>query len=91
MIKSWAPGGDESEESLLAELRMKLTHVLLLEKKYDNALLGAKAALVADHYDFSALYLQAEIYDAKGDRYQANKIRAAAAAAIQNGSIVWLD
>jgi len=81
LVKGELPYGDEA---LFAELRMKLAHVLLLEKKYDDALLEAKAALVADRYDFSALYLQAEIHDAKGDLGQADKIRAAAATAIQN-------
>jgi len=79
VVKSEAARG---EESLLAECRMKLAHVLLLEKKYDDALREAKAALAADRYEFSAFYLEAELHDAKGDHDQASKVRTAAAAAI---------
>jgi tetratricopeptide (TPR) repeat protein len=66
---------EHGEEVLLAENRMKLAHVLLLEKKYDEALLQTKAALEADHNEFAAFYLQAEIYDAKGDHVEAEKMR----------------
>ena len=40
-------------------------------------------ALDADNTDFVALYLRAEIYDAKGDHGEANSTRAMASAAIQ--------
>jgi hypothetical protein len=39
----------------------------------------SKPALEADHYAFSTLYLQAEIYDAKGDHDHASKVRSDAA------------
>ena len=71
------------EEHALAETRMKLAHILLLDKKYDDALVQAKAALEADHNDFASFYLQAEICDAEGKQDQANKIRETAAAKIQ--------
>jgi tetratricopeptide (TPR) repeat protein len=80
MVKIEAAHG---EEHALAETRMKLAHILLLEKKYDEALVQAKAALDADHNEFAALYLQAEICDAAGDHDQANKIRENAALTIQ--------
>ena len=80
MVKIEAAHG---EERALAETRMKLAHILLLDKKYDDAFVQAKAALDADHNEFAAFYLQAEICDAKGDRDQASKIRANAAATIQ--------
>ncbi len=80
MVKIEATQG---EEHALAESRMKLAHVLLLEKKYGDALLEAKAAMDADRNEFAALYLQAEVCDAKGDHDQANKIRDTAAAAIK--------
>jgi tetratricopeptide (TPR) repeat protein len=80
MVKIEAAHG---EEHALAETRMKLAHILLLDKKYDDALVQAKAALDADHNEFSALYLQAEIYDAKGDHDQARKVRENAATTIQ--------
>jgi tetratricopeptide (TPR) repeat protein len=72
-----------AEEHALAETRMKLAHVLLIDKKYDDALVQAKAALDADHNELAAFYLQAEIYDAKGEHEQANKIRANAAATVE--------
>lgn len=80
MVKIEAAHG---EEHALAETRMKLAHILLLDKKYDEALVQAKAALDADHNELAAFYLQAEIYDAKGEHDQANKIRANAAATVQ--------
>ncbi|HVR23928.1 MAG TPA: tetratricopeptide repeat protein [Candidatus Polarisedimenticolia bacterium] len=80
MVKIEAAHG---EEHALAETRMKLAHILLLDKKYDDALVQAKAALDADHNEFSALYLQAEIYDAKAEHDQASKVRANAAATVQ--------
>lgn len=72
MVKIEAANG---EEHALATTRLKLAHALLLEKKYDEAILQTKKALEADHYAFSALYLQAEIYDAKGDHDQGSKVR----------------
>ena len=80
MVKIEAAHG---EEHALAETRMKLAHILLLDKKYDEALVQAKAALDADHNEFAAFYLQAEIYDAKGEHDQANKMRANAATTVQ--------
>jgi tetratricopeptide (TPR) repeat protein len=80
MVKIEAAYG---EEHALAETRMKLAHILLLEKKYEDALVQARSALDADHNKFSALYLQAEICDAKGDHNQANEMRNNAAATIQ--------
>jgi len=80
MVKIQATHG---EEHALAESRMKLAHVLLLEKKFDEAALQAEAALEADHNEFAAFYLQAEIADARGDHDQANKIRDTGAASIQ--------
>ena len=80
MVKIEAANG---EEHALAETRLKLAHILLLDKKYDDALLQAKGALDADHNEFAALYMQTEIYDAKGDQDQAAKIRANAAQTIQ--------
>ena len=70
-------------EHALAELKMKLAHILLLEKKSDDAAQQAKAALEADRNEFAALYMQAEIADARGDHDQANKIRGAAGTTIQ--------
>lgn len=80
LVKIEAANG---EESALAETRMKLAHVLLLEKKYDDALVQAKAALDANRYEFAAFYLQAEIYDAKGQHAEADRVRKNAAATIQ--------
>lgn len=80
MVKIEAAHG---EEHALAETRMKLAHILLLDKKYDEALVQAKAALEADRHEFAAFYLQAEICDAKGEHDQANKMRANAAATVQ--------
>jgi tetratricopeptide (TPR) repeat protein len=80
LVKIEAANG---EEHALAETRMKLAHILLLDKKYDDALVQARAALEADHNDFASFYLQAEICDAEGKQDQANKIRETAAATIQ--------
>jgi tetratricopeptide (TPR) repeat protein len=71
------------EEHSLAETRLKLAHVLLLEKKYEEAVGQTKAALEADQYEFCALYLRAEILDAKGDHGQAIKTRDEAGSAIR--------
>lgn len=71
------------EEGVLAETRLKFAHVLLLEKKYDEAIAQTKAALDADQYDFPAFYLRAEVLDAKGDHDQAGKVRDEAASAIR--------
>jgi tetratricopeptide (TPR) repeat protein len=71
------------EEGALAETRLRLAHVLLLGKKYDEAVNQTRAALDADQYEFSALYLRAEILDAKGDHDQAIKARDEAATAIR--------
>jgi tetratricopeptide (TPR) repeat protein len=70
------------EEHALAETHLKLAHVLLLEKKYDEAIGETKSALDADQNAFVALYLRAEIYDSKGDRDQARKTRDLASSAI---------
>lgn len=70
-------------ENALAEMYLDLAHVLLVERKYDEAIAETKAALDADNTDFVALYLRAEIYDAKGDLDEANSTRAAAGATIQ--------
>jgi thioredoxin-like negative regulator of GroEL len=67
-------------ETALYEMRMKLAHILLLDKKYDDALLQAKAALDADRYQLAPFYLQAQIYDAKGDHAQGSAVRNQAAA-----------
>lgn len=83
MVKIEAAHG---AEHALAETRMKLAHILLLDKKYDDAFVQAKAALDADHNEFAAFYLQAEICDAKGDHAQADRIRKNAAAAIQQAA-----
>jgi tetratricopeptide (TPR) repeat protein len=69
-------------EHALAETRLKLAHVLLLDKKYDEAIAQTQAALDADHTAFAALYLCAEIYDAKGDHDQATRTRDEATTAI---------
>jgi tetratricopeptide (TPR) repeat protein len=71
------------EEHALAETRMKLAHMLLLDRKYDDAFNQAKAAMDADHNEYSAFYLQAEICDAKGDHEQAKRIRSSAATIIE--------
>lgn len=70
-------------ENALAELDLDLAHVLILEKKYDAAILETKDAFDADRNEFAALYLQAEIYDAQGNKAQAEKTRNAAAVDIQ--------
>jgi tetratricopeptide (TPR) repeat protein len=59
----------------LAETQLKLAHILLLEKKYDDAIELTQAALSADHTAFVGLYLQAQIYDAKGERDRASRVR----------------
>jgi tetratricopeptide (TPR) repeat protein len=66
---------ENGAEHGLAETRLKLAHVLLLAKKFDDAIVQAQAALDADHSAFVALYLEAEINDAKGDPDQASKTR----------------
>jgi tetratricopeptide (TPR) repeat protein len=71
------------EELSVAETRLKLAHVLLLEKKYEEAIGQTKAALEADQYEFCALYLRAEILDANGDHGQAVKARDEAGSAIR--------
>ena len=70
-------------ENMLAGFHLDLAHVLLVEKKYDGALAETKVAMHADNTDFVALYLRAEIYDAKGDHEEADSTRAMAKAAIQ--------
>lgn len=70
-------------EHLLAETRLKLSHILLLEKKYDDAIVLTQAALEADRNEFAALYLRAEIQDAKGDLGEATKTRDTADALIR--------
>jgi tetratricopeptide (TPR) repeat protein len=75
------------EEHALAKIRLKLAHALMLDKKYDDAITQSKAALEADHNQFAALYLEAEIYDAKQDHTQATKIRNDAEAAIRKEMI----
>lgn len=70
-------------EHALAETRLKLARVLLLEKKYDDAIAQTQAALDVDKSEFAALYLRAQIYDAKGDHDQASKTRDMASSAIQ--------
>jgi len=70
------------EESALAVRHLMLAHVLLLERKYEEAIAHTRSALDADQYEFVALYLRAGIYDAKGDLENASKSREEAAVAI---------
>jgi tetratricopeptide (TPR) repeat protein len=71
------------EETVLAETRLKLAHVLFLAKKYDDAIAQTDAALNADHNEFAAFYLRAQIYDAEADHAFANRTREMATVAIQ--------
>jgi len=71
------------EEAALAETRLKLAHLLLLEKKFDEAVAQTKAALDADQYEFAAFYLRAQIYEAKGNHEEANRVREEADSAVR--------
>ena len=62
-------------EHALSETRLKLARVLLMDKKYEEAIAQTQAAMDADHTNFIALYLCAEIYEAKGDHEQATRTR----------------
>jgi tetratricopeptide (TPR) repeat protein len=73
---------ERHEEGYLAELHLKLAHILLLEKKYDEAVAQTKSALDADQYQFTAFYLRAQVYEANGDANAARKARDDAIAAI---------
>jgi len=85
MVKIEAAHG---EEHALAETRLKLAHILLLDKKYEEAIRETQAALDADHHEFPAFYLRAEIYDAMGDHEQANKTRDKADSAVRSEASV---
>lgn len=78
------------EEHALAEMQMKLAHILLLDKKYDEAVIQAKAALDADYPELTSFYLQAQIYDAKGDHAQANAARKKAEAIVSQAAGSWV-
>jgi tetratricopeptide (TPR) repeat protein len=71
-------------ETYLADLDLRLARALMLEKRWDDAIGETKAALEADNTEFAALYLCAEIYDAKGDHDQASKTRDVASSVIQS-------
>jgi len=73
---------DNHQETLLAATHLKLAHVLLAEKKYDEAVVHTRLALEADQYEFIAFYVRASIYDAKGDSENARKAREDGASAI---------
>jgi tetratricopeptide (TPR) repeat protein len=74
---------EHHEEGYLAEIHLKLARALMLEKQWDVAVDETRAALEADNTEFAALYLCAEIYDAKGDHEPARKMRDTASSAIQ--------
>jgi len=70
-------------EASLALTHLKLARDLMLQKQWEAAVGETKAALEADNTEFAALYLSAEIYDAKGDHDQAGKTRDVASLLIQ--------
>jgi tetratricopeptide (TPR) repeat protein len=74
---------EHHEEGYLAEIHLRLARALMLEKKWEAAVGETRSALEADNTEFAALYLCAEIYDAKGDHGQASKTRETASSVIQ--------
>jgi tetratricopeptide (TPR) repeat protein len=70
-------------EHSLALTHLKLARDLMLEKQWEGAVGETRSALEADNTEFVALYLCAEIYDAKGDYDQASKTRDMAGSVIQ--------
>lgn len=80
LVKSEAQG---HAETLLADLHLRLARALMLENDYASAIAETQAALEANDTEFVALYLCAEIYDARGDHESARKMRDTASSGIQ--------
>jgi len=80
LVKSAAQG---HAETLLADLHLRLARALMLEKDYASAVAETQAALDANNTEFVALYLRAQIYDAKDDHESASRTRELASSAVQ--------
>jgi len=62
-------------EHALAAIHLKLARCLAAEKKWDDAVEQTKLALNADKEAYQALFLKAQILEAKGDFKTANQVR----------------